>query len=124
MIRHTVAFRLRHAPGSPEEAAFLRDARAALEAIPGVSRFEQLRQTSPKADYRFGFSMEFADQAAYDAYNSHASHVAFVRDRWVPEVAAFQEIDYEPLRGASNVLLNWGIAIEAVAHTVSRLIAT
>lgn len=96
MIRHTVAFTLKHAPGSPEELAFLRDAKI-LAAIPGVEKFEQLRQVSPKADYAFGFSMEFADQAAYDAYNDHTYHMAFVQDRWVPEVARFQEIDYEAL---------------------------
>ena len=68
-----------------------------LARIPGVERFEQLRQVSPKNDYDFGFSMEFADGAAYDGYNRHPDHVAFVRDRWVPEVAAFLEIDYAPL---------------------------
>ena len=96
MIRHTVAFTLRHAAGAPEEAAFL-DAALVLAAIPGVEKFEQLRQASPKADYAFGFSMEFATQAEYDAYNAHPDHVAFVRDRWVPEVVRFQEIDYTPL---------------------------
>lgn len=96
MIRHTVVFTLLHAKGSAEEAAFLRDAKI-LAAIPGVEKFEQLRQISPKADYAFGFSMEFADQAAYSTYNDHPDHVAFVRDRWVPEVAKFQEIDYAPL---------------------------
>lgn len=96
MIRHTVVFTLKHAAGSAEEGAFLRDARV-LADIPGVAAFEQLRQTSPKTDYRFGFSMEFADQAAYGAYNDHPIHVAFVRDRWVPEVARFLEIDYVPL---------------------------
>ena len=96
MIRHTVAFRLRHAPGSEEEATFLRDARA-LAAIPGVETFEQLRQVSPKNDYAFGFSMEFTNRQAYDGYNRHPDHVAFVRDRWVPEVESFLEIDYEPL---------------------------
>ena len=65
-----------------------------LKTIPGVQAFERLRQVSPKNDYAFGFSMEFADQAAYDAYNTHPDHVAFVRGRWIPEVAAFMEIDY------------------------------
>ena len=37
--------------------------------------------------------MRFANQAAYDAYNDHAAHVAFVADRWVPEVEAFMEHD-------------------------------
>ena len=97
MIRHTVVFTLKHAHGSLQEKAFLRDAKLALEHIPGVTKFEQLRQTSKKNDYRFGFSMEFADAAAYQAYNTHPKHVAFVRDRWEPEVAKFLEIDYEPL---------------------------
>lgn len=97
MIRHTVVFTLKHAEGSPEERTFLDDAKTALQDIPGVQAFEQLRQVSPKNDYRFGFSMEFADQAAYDGYNSHPRHVAFVRDRWAHEVSQFLEIDYVPL---------------------------
>ena len=96
MIRHTVVFTLKHSAGSNEEQAFLRHARI-LADIPGVEKFEQLRQVSPKNDYAFGFSMEFADQAAYSAYDGHPDHVAFVRDRWVPEVAKFLEIDYVPV---------------------------
>ena len=96
MIRHTVAFRLHHAPGSPEEGDFLAAAKA-LADIPGVTAFEQLRQTSPKNDFSFGFSMEFADQAAYDGYNAHPEHIRFVRERWAAEVAEFLEIDYAPL---------------------------
>ena len=89
MIRHTVSFTLKHATGSGAERDFL-DAALVLATIPGV----ELRQVSAKTDFAFGFSMEFADQAAYDAYNVHPAHVAFVRDRWVPEVERFQELDY------------------------------
>jgi heme-degrading monooxygenase HmoA len=96
MIRHTVAFRLHHPAGSEEERDFLA-ANAALGSIPGVERFEMLRQVSPKNDFTFGVSMEFADQAAYDAYNTHPEHVGFVQGRWVPEVADFLEIDVVPL---------------------------
>lgn len=96
MIRHTVVFTLKHAKGSAEEKSFLADA-LVLAKIPGVGSFEQLRQTSSKNDFAFGFSMEFADQAAYSAYNEHPDHVAFVQGRWIPEVAEFMEIDYEPL---------------------------
>ncbi len=95
MIRHTVAFRLRHPPGSDGETAFLADA-LCLGGIPGVRNFERLRQVSEKNQFAFGFSMEFADGEAYDAYNSHPVHTAFVADRWVPEVEAFQETDYQP----------------------------
>lgn len=96
MIRHTVAFRLVHPPGSAAERDFLATARE-LAAIPGVERFEQLAQTSAKNDFTFGFSMEFADAAAYDDYNQHPAHTRFVQERWVPEVADFLELDYQPL---------------------------
>lgn len=96
MIRHTVAFRLKHEPGSAEETSFLKDA-LVLGGISSVRNFEQLRQTSPKNDFTFGFSMEFENQAGYHAYNVHPDHVAFVRDRWVPEVESFLEIDYTTL---------------------------
>jgi hypothetical protein len=96
MIRHTVVFRLKHERGSAAEAGFLSAAKV-LADIPGVRAFEQLRQVSPKNDYTFGLSMEFADQAAYSVYNDHRVHVAFVRERWIPEVAAFMEIDYVAL---------------------------
>ena len=96
MIRHTVVFNLKHGTDSAEEKKFLADA-LVLTEIPGVNAFEQLRQVSPKNNYRFGFSMEFHDQTAYDGYNDHPDHVAFVRDRWIPEVEAFLEIDYVPL---------------------------
>jgi hypothetical protein len=59
-----------------------------------VINFERLRQVGAKNPFAYGFSMEFADQAHYAAYNEHPDHVAFVRDRWVPEVAGFLEIDY------------------------------
>ena len=96
MIRHTVAFTLKHPAGSPEEIAFL-DAALVLADLPMVEKFERLRQVSGKNRFAWGFSMEFADRAAYDAYDRHPDHVAFVRDRWQAEVADFLEIDYVPL---------------------------
>ncbi len=96
MIRHTVVFTLKHPKGSAAEAAFLKAADI-LDTIPGVQKFEKLRQTSPKNDYAFGFSMEFADQAAYDHYSNHPDHTAFVQNRWIPEVTKFMEIDYVAL---------------------------
>lgn len=54
-------------------------------------------QTSPKNDFDWGVSMEFASDADYQAYNDHPEHVAFVQGRWMPEVAAFMEIDFEIL---------------------------
>jgi len=96
MIRHTVQFNLKHAPGSEAERDFLASA-LELATIPGVARFEQSRQVSAKNPYAFNFSMEFADQAAYDGYNVHPLHVRFVAERWVPEVEAFLEADFVSL---------------------------
>jgi len=93
-IQHTVVFRLIHPDGSAEADAFLRDGAAALTAIPGVRDFEIRRQVSAKSDLTLQFSMVFDDQDAYDAYNVHPSHVGFVQERWIPEVAAFQEYDF------------------------------
>jgi len=94
VIRHTVAFRLKHPAGSKRETTFLADGQRILAAIPGVTEFEVLEQVSAKNSFRHGFSMKFDGQAAYDAYNNHPDHVAFVRDRWLPEVDEFLEIDY------------------------------
>ena len=93
-VRHGVVYSLKHAEGSPEEADFL-NANAALASIPGVEAFELLREVSPKNGYRFALVMEFADRAAYEAYDAHPEHVAFVADRWDAEVSDFLEIDYE-----------------------------
>jgi Stress responsive A/B Barrel Domain len=96
MIRHTVVFSLRHPMGSTAEKDFL-TAADVLPTIPGVMKFEKLRQTSTKNDFAFGFSMEFENQAAYDVYNFHPLHVAFVSECWIPEVSRFMEIDYVAL---------------------------
>ena len=91
-IRHSVAFALRHEPGSSEEASFL-EAAAALAAIPGVERFEILREVSAKNEFQFALAMEFADADVYGAYDAHPDHRAFVEQRWMPEVTSFVEID-------------------------------
>ncbi len=96
MIRHTVAFRLRHPDGSSAERDFLDTAQRVLPAIPGVQHFERLREVSRKNGFTFGFSMEFADQEAYDRYSNHPDHNRFVQERWVREVEEFMEIDYVP----------------------------
>ena len=96
MIRHSVIFNLKHPANSVAELSFLKAADI-LASIPGVQKFEKLRQVSAKNDYAFGFSMEFADQAAYDIYNAHPDHTAFVQGRWIPEVSKFLEIDFVAL---------------------------
>ena len=93
-IQHTVVFRLVHDEGSPEAERFLAHARTTLTAIPGVEGFAVQRQVSPKSDLTHQFAMNFADEAAYQAYSEHPDHVAFVADRWMPEVAVFQEYDF------------------------------
>lgn len=93
-IQHTVVFKLAHEVGSPAESEFLSTARTTLTAIPGVTEFTINRQVNPKSDLTWQFSMVFADQDAYDAYNTHPAHVAFTTTRWQSDVDAFQEYDF------------------------------
>jgi hypothetical protein len=99
MIHHTVTFKLKHPAGSQSERGFLQAARK-LAGIPTVKKFEILRQTSKKNTYHFGLSMEFSSPQDYQIYNDHPDHVNFVQSRWIPEVAEFLELDYEPLNEA------------------------
>lgn len=97
MIRHTVVFKLKYLQGSPEEKEFMMAAMK-LAAIPGVQHFECLRQVSKKNNFDYGISMEFDTRQAYEGYNQHPDHVAFVKTYWIKGVADFLEIDYEPLK--------------------------
>lgn len=96
MIRHSVIFSLNCPKGAAEESAFLAAA-ASLSGIPGVRKFESLRQTSKKNEFDYGLSMEFDSQEAYAAYNIHPDHTAFIQDYWLPWVNKFLEIDFELL---------------------------
>ncbi|WP_243076428.1 Dabb family protein [Microbacterium sp. SS28] len=93
-IQHTVVFRLVHAAGSAQEAEFLRAAVDALTTIPQVDDFAIRRQVSAKSDADWQFSMSFADEADYRAYDEHPQHREFVATRWQTEVADFQEYDF------------------------------
>lgn len=94
-IRHMVIFNLKHEKGSKEAANFLSDAETILTTILVVKHFEVCQQVSPKNDYDYGFSMEFANQTDYITYNQHPSHVSFVEERWKKEVDRFLEIDFK-----------------------------
>jgi len=94
VIRHTVAFRLKHRHGSIEEHEFFRAA-GGLAAIPGVEKFTCLRQINSGSPYDYGLSMEFAGREHYQQYNVHPVHVQFVKERWKLEVAAYMELDFE-----------------------------
>jgi hypothetical protein len=93
-IQHTVVFSLQHERGSAGETEFLDTATTALTSIPEVSDFTVNEQVSAQSSLAWQFSMTFSDQAAYDAYNGHPSHVDFVESRWKTEVTAFQEFDF------------------------------
>lgn len=93
-IQHTVVFRLTHESGSSAEQDFLDSARETLTSIPGVDQFTVNRQVNETSPLTWQFSMVFIDQSAYDAYMVHPAHVSFVENRWKPEVAEFQELDF------------------------------
>ena len=92
-IIHSVVFKLKHPAGSAEERQFL-EAIVKLAEIPGVENLKLMKEISKKNQFDYGLSMEFANQDAYDKYNNHPDHVAFVQNRWQKEVKEFMEIDF------------------------------
>ena len=96
MIRHTVVFRLKYHKNSPQEIVFQEEAKK-LSSIPGVINFEYLLQTSKKNHFDYGISMEFDTLEAYEKYNRHPEHLAFIHNFWINYVAEFLELDFERL---------------------------
>lgn len=94
-IKHMVVFKLHAGKNNSAAEQFLKVSADELTTIPGVEQFEILRQVSAKTDFDYGFSMVFANQAVYDAYNSHPVHTQYVAERWLKEVSSFQEIDFQ-----------------------------
>ncbi len=96
MIVHSVVFKLKHDKGSAREKDFL-NACAQLGDIPGVRNLRSYHQTSKKNTFDYGLFMEFETAEAYEAYNQHPDHLAFIRNYWTIGVADFMELDYEPM---------------------------
>ena len=90
-IQHTVTFRLND---DVDQEWFLAKA-GQLAEISGVENFEVLKQVGQKAtQFHLALSMWFNSEADYEAYNNHPTHVDFVENVWVPNVADFLELDY------------------------------
>jgi len=94
-IQHMVIFDLKHEKGSALAEKFLKDGQHILSNLPVVQNFQVFNQVSLKNDYSYGFSMVFANKLAYETYNNHPNHLAFVADRWKTEVTRFLEIDFK-----------------------------
>jgi hypothetical protein len=93
-IRHTVVFKLNHESGSAQEKDFFA-ALDKLAGIQGVENFKVMKEISMKNSFDYILTMDFSGQKAYDHYNMHPEHVAFVQNVWLKEVRDFMEIDYE-----------------------------
>jgi len=94
MIRHSVILTLKSSL-SPEDKMQYFAAVDELKQIPGVQKFEVLKQISSKNSFQYGISMEFENQEAYDVYAGHSLHSAFVEKYWAACVEDFLEIDYQ-----------------------------
>jgi hypothetical protein len=95
-LRHAGIFNFKATVSEAQKHEFF-VALKALEEISGVEKMEVSRQTSSKNKFKFGFSMEFANNEIYQAYSIHPQHDAFVQDFFIPLVEDFMEIDTEKL---------------------------
>lgn len=96
MVRHSVVFKLKDQISPGEVHKFFVEIKK-LTSIPGVKKFECLKQISKKNNYSFGLSMEFDSWDTYDKYSNNPNHTAFVQDYWLKYVKDFMELDFEPL---------------------------
>jgi hypothetical protein len=94
-IQHVVIFNLKN---SEEQhiRSFMGNSRTILSGIPNVQHFEAVKQVSVKNSFLYGFSMSFADDAAYQSYNAHPAHTAYLENYWFKYVSEFLEIDFKP----------------------------
>ncbi|MFV7235050.1 Dabb family protein [Flavobacterium sp. ZB4R12] len=95
-IHHSVIFIFKDGMTALEKQDFF-DAVSKLTTINGVEKFEILKQTSVKNKFEYGILMEFKNMEAYQYYNNHPDHVAFVQNIWLKQVEDFLEIDYEAM---------------------------
>ena len=93
-LRHSVIFTFNEGMTSDEKKTFFDEVRK-LSTISGVENFEILKQVSVKNKFEYGILMEFKDNEAYQFYNNHPNHVAFVQNIWLKQVSDFLEIDFE-----------------------------
>ncbi len=90
-IQHTVTLRLND---GVDQDWFVGKARE-LSGLPGVEDFEVLEQVGKKAtQFTLALSMWFDSDEQYEGYNNHPTHVDFVENVWIPNVAEFLELDY------------------------------
>jgi quinol monooxygenase YgiN len=92
-IHHSAFFRLKDSLNNADKELFFAEINK-LADIEGVIDFKVVNETSPKNHYTNGVTMQFADQKAYDAYNSNPQHQKFVQEIWMKMVEDFMEIDY------------------------------
>ena len=96
MILHSVLLTFIPSISDSAKQSFF-DAAALLSGIPGVEKFELLKQVSPKNSFEYGISMEFANDTLYSGYNIHPQHQQFLQEYWKVYVQDFMEIDYTKL---------------------------
>lgn len=96
MITHTVFFSFKSTVNEPGRRSFF-DGVNELKKIPGVKNLQIVKQTSAKNKFEYGITMDFDNEAIYNAYNIHPSHTAFINNYWLSNIDAFLEIDYQPV---------------------------
>ncbi len=93
-IRHSVIFTFNERMTSDEKEVFFDEVRK-LSTISGVENFEIVKQVSVKNKFENGILMKFKNNEAYQYYNNHPDHVAFVQNIWLKQVHDFLEIDFQ-----------------------------
>lgn len=98
MITHVVVF-WTDKPQDEGRARLLEGAETYLASIPGVENFRYGASVSSNRavvddSFAMAISMDFSDQEAADAYQSHPNHVKFIEDYVKPLSKRFLAYDF------------------------------
>jgi len=93
MVCRIVLYRMKAGASLDEENRLVGEARKQLPGVPGVISFKAGRIDPVAQGYAVALVLEFADQAAFEAYFVHPDHQRFIKQVAEPltsEVARFK----------------------------------
>ena len=95
MIGHIVLYRMKPGTTADDEIRLVEEARSQLPKLPGVKNLRAGRSIEPGSKgYAVALVMDFADEAALEAYRVNPEHQRFVQKAAGPVVSEIVRFDF------------------------------
>ena len=96
MVCRIVLYRMKAGASPEDEDRLVREARSQLSRLPGVMNLKAGRCIDPAGQgYSVALVIDFADQAAFDAYFVHPEHRRFIQQVAEPLVSETLRLKFE-----------------------------